>query len=75
MKFAQEIGISIPYFIIHDVLESMDGGSFENMIRIVNSMECQYIVAVLYEKISHYEIIKHEDIRARLSKEDKLFRM
>lgn len=75
LKFAQEIGISIPYFIIHDVLESMDGDSFENMTRIVNSMDCQYIVAVLYEKISHYEMIKHEDIRVRLSKEDKLFRM
>lgn len=75
LRFAQENNIPIPHFIIHDVLESMDGNSFENMIRIVNSIDCQYIVAVLNEKISQYKIIKDEDIRVRLSEGDRLFRM
>ncbi|PGU46926.1 hypothetical protein COD91_06915 [Bacillus cereus] len=38
LKLSQENGISVPYFIIHDVLESMAGEFFENMICIVNSM-------------------------------------
>ncbi|MGG0790405.1 DUF2326 domain-containing protein [Peribacillus simplex] len=73
-KFSEN-KIQRPDFIIHDVLETMDKIAFENMIKIVNQIGCQYIVAVLNEKISKYESVKEDDIRLTLSETDKLFRI
>ncbi|PFT22397.1 hypothetical protein COK52_16695 [Bacillus thuringiensis] len=73
-KFSED-KIKRPDFIIHDVLETMDKIAFENVIKIVNEIGCQYIVAVLNEKISQYDSVKEEDIRITLSEKDKLFRI
>lgn len=73
-KFSED-KIKRPDFIIHDVLETMDKIAFENVIKIVNQIGCQYIVAVLNEKISKYNSVKEEDIRLTLSETDKLFRI
>lgn len=62
-----------PNFIVHDVLETMDKIAFENVIKIVNKIGSQYIVAVLNEKISKYDSIEKEDIRLVLSEKNKLF--
>ncbi|SFE26220.1 Uncharacterized protein YydD, contains DUF2326 domain [Bacillus sp. OV194] len=67
--------ITRPNFIIHDVLETMDKIAFENVIKIVNDIECQYIIAVLHEKISKYQLVQKDDIRLTLSETDKLFRV
>jgi uncharacterized protein YydD (DUF2326 family) len=67
--------IKRPDFVIHDVLETMDKIAFENVIKIVNHVGCQYIVAVLYEKISQYESLNEDDIRLTLSETDKLFKI
>ncbi|ATI51062.1 hypothetical protein CPZ32_12180 [Bacillus cereus] len=73
-KFSQG-KIKRPDFIIHDVLETMDKIAFENVIKIVNGIECQYIVAVLNEKISQYDLVEDQDIRITLSENDKLFKI
>lgn len=41
----------------------------------VNSIECQYIVAVLKEKIRHNELIQSSNVVVTLSENDRSFRI
>lgn len=64
-----------PRFIIHDVIETMDSIALDNTIKISNEIGCQYIVAVLKDKISNNKNVQPKNIRLTLSDSNKLFCM
>lgn len=50
-RFLQDTGRAYPEFVVHDVIESVEGEHLKNIFEIANSVGCQYIVAVLSEKL------------------------
>lgn len=72
-QLANELNKNVPNFIVHDVIETIDQVALSAIINIVNSMETQYIVAVLKEKIKDNELITDEDIAVTLSEEKRPF--
>ncbi len=72
-KLAEILGKSVPNFIIHDIIEIVDKVALNSIIDIVNSLDTQYIVAVLKEKIEGNEKIVDEDIVEVLSESNKPF--
>ena len=66
----------VPKFVIHDVLESIEGDNLNNIIREVNESDSQYIIAILSEKLDSSQISKVDQERMRiieLSKSNLLF--
>jgi recombinational DNA repair ATPase RecF len=74
-KFSKDIGKTTPNFFVHDVIETLDQVALTNIVSIANEIECQYIVAVLKEKIDNNKEIKTEDIRLTLSETERLFKI
>lgn len=50
-QFAQENGVQVPHFVVHDVVENIEGDNFSAILEAANNINCQYIVAVLKEKL------------------------
>lgn len=73
-QLAKELGKKVPNFIVHDVIETIDQVALNAIINIVNSIECQYIVAVLKEKIRDNGLIQSSNIIVTLSENDRPFR-
>lgn len=76
--FAKEIKKPIPNIIAHDVLENIEGNSLQSIIKIANSSDAQYIVAVLKEKLDSSKIPQKEQEKLTvitLSDEKKLFKV
>lgn len=74
-SYAVNEHIDAPRFIVHDVIETMDAYALDNTIQLVNEIGCQYIVAVLKEKVENSKYVKDDDIRLALAEDNKLFRM
>ncbi|HET8670933.1 MAG TPA: DUF2326 domain-containing protein [Candidatus Saccharimonadales bacterium] len=74
-SFAKEREIAAPSFLVHDVIETMDKLALNNTIQLSRSLGCQYIVAVLNDKIEGNDKVAASDIRLTLSDANKLFRM
>ena len=72
-KFAKKINKNVPNFVIHDVIETIDYQAFKAIADIVSGIECQYIVAVLKEKISGKKFIHGDNILVELSENEKPF--
>lgn len=72
-SYANAMSIPHPNFIVHDVIETMDEVGLSNTIKIVNDIGCQYIVAVLKDKIKDNPNIKEGDIRLTLTQGNKFF--
>ena len=63
-------------FIVHDVLENIEGNSLKSLIEIANESEMQYIVAILKEKLISSKMTEEEQERLqiiKLSDDDNLF--
>lgn len=73
--FSKDKGIVRPDFIVHDVLETMDKVSLDNIIKITNDIGCQYITAILSDKLSISSEYKQEDIRLTLTSDSKFFKV
>lgn len=73
-QLARELDKKVPFFIVHDVIETIDQVALNAIINIVNSIECQYIVAVLKEKIQDNDLIQESNIVVTLSENDRPFR-
>jgi len=74
--FATVENKKVPKFVIHDVLESIEGDNLNNIIREVNESQSQYIIAILSEKLDSSQISKVDQERMRiieLSKSNLLF--
>lgn len=75
-QFAESEGIKTPRFIVHDVLENIEGKVLRDIIARANTINCQYIVAVLKEKLDSSLIPDEEQSKLqilRLSIDDMLF--
>ncbi|MCV9887027.1 hypothetical protein [Metabacillus halosaccharovorans] len=73
-QLAKDLEKKVPNFIVHDVIETIDQVALNAIINIVNAIECQYIVAVLKEKIRGNELIKGSNVILTLSENDRPFR-
>jgi len=74
--FAEEEHKKIPNFIIHDVLESIEGDSLQETINISNKIGCQYIVAILKEKLDSSGVSEEDQEKMKilgLSKGNRIF--
>lgn len=75
-EFSRAIGIRVPHFVVHDVVETIEGEVLRAIVSESNRIGCQYIVAVLREKLISAGISKsqQEDCTViELSESDKLF--
>ena len=73
ISFADELKIPCLHFIMHDQLETIHDNQFSTLIKIANSMNGQYIVPILKDKIQNDVPIKDYVILS-LSQNDKLFK-
>lgn len=73
-QLAKDLEKKVPNFIVHDVIETIDQVALKEIINIVNSIECQYIVAVLKEKIKDNDLIQESNIVVTLSEKNRPFR-
>ncbi|MFU2206271.1 hypothetical protein [Streptococcus pluranimalium] len=74
--FANEIKKSVPNFIVHDVLESIEGEDLKSLVEIVEATDIQYISAILKEKLVSSglsEAEQNEIIVLELSTNNRLF--
>lgn len=75
-QFAAENGIRTPRFVVHDVVENVEGTDLRAIIDASNSVDAQYIVAVLKEKLDSSRITDETQGELRilqLSDDDRLF--
>ena len=75
-QFAESKGIKPPRFIVHDVLENIEGKVLRDIIARASTINCQYIVAVLKEKLDSSLIPAEEQGKLQilqLSIDDMLF--
>lgn len=75
-EFAIANRIEVPRFVVQDVVENVEGEDLKKIIDIANGIDCQFIVAVLKEKLDSSQIPQEaQDIMCilKLSKQDKLF--
>ncbi|WPK11286.1 hypothetical protein R6U77_15540 [Lysinibacillus louembei] len=75
IEFAEKINKKIPKFIIYDVIETIENDILTKLFSLANTINCQYIVAVLNEKIKGLDSVSKEDTILSLSKTNKLFKL
>lgn len=73
-QLAKELKKDVPNFIVHDVIETVDKVALNAIVEIVNSVGCQYIVAVLKEKIENIDTVQKSNIIVTLSENDRPFK-
>ncbi|WP_315572912.1 DUF2326 domain-containing protein [Lancefieldella rimae] len=75
-QFAIANDIHTPRFVVHDVVETVEGGDLSAIVKSANSIDMQYIVATLKEKLDSSEI-SDEDQRElqilQLADDNRLF--
>lgn len=74
--FARSKNRSVPEFVVHDVVENVEGMDLKATLREANTQPSQYIVATLKEKLDSSEISERDQEMMTvltLSQEDKLF--
>lgn len=75
IKFAQEVGIHSPHFILHDQLESVHGNQLSTiLVDLANSINCQFVLPIVKDKIPAGLRVE-KNIILTLSQTDKLFRV
>lgn len=75
-QFAAEHNMQVPNFVVHDVMESIEGADLHAIVDAANAIDCQYIVAVLKEKLDSSHISQEEQERMQilcLSMDDMVF--
>lgn len=75
-EFAIANKIEAPRFVVQDVVENVEGEDLKKIVGIANGINCQFIVAVLKEKLDSSRIPQDaQDSMCilELSKQDKLF--
>ncbi len=74
IEFADKLDIECLHFIMHDQLETIHDNQLNTIVEVANSINGQYIVPILRDKIpSNIDISDYEVLS--LSQDDKLFRI
>jgi uncharacterized protein YydD (DUF2326 family) len=72
--FADSLDIKCLHFVMHDQLENIHDNQLNTLFKIANSINCQYIVPILRDKLpANIEVSKYEVLS--LSQNDKLFKI
>lgn len=75
IQFADKFDIDCLHFILQDQIENVHRNQISNLLtEIVSSIDCQYVLPVLRDKLPDHINIKPYEILS-LSQEDKLFRV
>lgn len=75
-QFAIANNIHTPRFVVHDVVETVEGGDLSAIVKAANNIDAQYIVATLKEKLDSSEIpdeTQRELQILQLADNDRLF--
>ena len=75
-QFALTNEISTPRFVVHDVVENVEGNDINAIVSAANAIDSQYIVAVLQEKLVSSQIsseMQQQLTILELAEDDKLF--
>lgn len=75
-EFAIANRIEAPRFVVQDVVENVEGEDLKKIVDIANGINCQFIIAVLKEKLDSSQIPQDaQDSMCilELSKQDRLF--
>lgn len=75
-EFAIANRIEAPRFVVQDVVENVEGEDLKKIVDIANGINCQFIIAVLKEKLDSSQIPQEaQDSMCilELSKQDRLF--
>lgn len=76
MKFAEEIGINAPQFVIHDKLENTHINQLKTIFELCKEIDGQYIIPILRERVSKVDADLIEQAKVlELSSDDKFFKM
>lgn len=74
IEFADKLDIECLHFIMHDQLETVHNNQLNTIVEVANSINGQYIVPILRDKIpSNIDITDFEVLS--LSQDDKLFKI
>lgn len=65
-QFAQSQSLTRPGFVVHDVIENIEGDVLRKILLTVDGMNAQYIVAVLKEKLDSSYISEEDQERMRI---------
>ena len=75
IQFADSLGLSCLHFLLHDQIENIHDNQITSLLTdIVSSINCQYIVPVLRDKLPADLNLSQSEI-LKLSQDDKLFRI
>lgn len=74
IQFADDLDINCLHFILHDQLENIHDNQLSTLIEAANSINGQYIVPILRDKIPE-DISVSQYERLVLSQDDKLFKL
>lgn len=75
-EFAIANRIEAPRFVVQDVVENVEGEDLKKIVDIANGINCQFIIAVLKEKLDSSQIpqdVQDSMCILELSKQDRLF--
>lgn len=76
MKYAEEMHISAPQFVIHDKLENTHINQLKTIFELCKGINGQYIIPILRERIDKVEVEFIEQAKVlELSSDDKFFRV
>jgi hypothetical protein len=76
MKFAEEIGIKAPQFVIHDKLENTHINQLKTIFELCKEIDGQYIISILRERVSKVDADLIEQAKVlELSSDDKFFKI
>jgi uncharacterized protein YydD (DUF2326 family) len=76
ISFLNKLGSDLPKFVMHDKLEEIHINQLETLFEIANTINGQYIVAILRDKISKFgEDFIQKNTILKLSQTDKLFKI
>lgn len=76
MKFAEEMGIKAPQFVIHDKLENTHINQLKTIFDLCKEIDGQYIIPILRERIGKVDADLIENAKVlELSTDDKFFKI
>ncbi|MGA5691340.1 DUF2326 domain-containing protein [Cytobacillus pseudoceanisediminis] len=76
MKFAEEIGIKAPQFVIHDKLENTHINQLKTIFDLCQKIDGQYIIPILRERVSKVNADLIEQAKVlELSSDNKFFKI
>lgn len=76
MKYAQQMGISAPKFVIHDKLENTHINQLKTVFQLSNEIDGQYIIPILRERVDKVNSDIVDKVKVlELSSHDRFFKV